>query len=325
MNIAFAGLKHSHIFVLYNLALQNENFKVVGAFEDNAEYVALANKNGVECNYKSFDELLNDKNVDAVALGGAFGERGKMAIKALNAGKHVIADKPLCTTLSELKKIEKAAQKSGKKVSCMFTMRFDEPKILAAKKLFDSGALGQINNVIFSGHHPLQYGRRPMWYFKEGMHGGVINDIAIHAIDILSFAFGLEIQTLNAARCWNAYATEQKSFKDSGQLMLTASNGAGIIGDVSYAIPDGVEFKYENYWRFQIFGTKGVLDFSLGGGKATYYLKGDETQYVLEDADTNNYLDDFYKYVNGDENTILTQDEVFTATKTALEIQKFSK
>lgn len=325
MNIAFAGLKHSHIFVLYNLAQQNDKFNVVGAFEDGAEYVQLANKNGVECNYKTFDELLNDKNIDVVALGGYFGERGQMAIKALKAGKHVIADKPLCTSLKELKQIEKLAQKSGKKVSCMFTMRFDEPKILAAKKLYESGALGQINNVIFSGHHPLQYGRRPMWYFEKGKHGGVINDIAIHAIDVLSFAFGLEIETLNAARCWNAYAGEQENFKDSGQIMLTASNGAGIMGDVSYAIPDGVEFKYPNYWRFQIFGTNGVLDFSLGGGEGVYYLKGDDTPHTLDGADTNNYLDDFYKYTNDEDNVILTESEVFAATRTALQIQNLSK
>lgn len=325
MNIAFAGLKHSHIFVLYNLAQQNENFNVIGAFEGDANYAQKAKEAGLECNYKTFDELLNDKDVDVVALGGAFGERGEMAEKALKAGKHVIADKPLCTSLKQLEKIEAAAKKSGKKVSCMFTMRFDESKILAAKKLYESGALGEINNVIFSGHHPLQYGRRPMWYFEKGLHGGVINDIAIHAIDILSFAFGLNIDTLNSARCWNKYAMEQPEFKDCGQVMLTASNGAGIIGDVSYAIPDGIEFGYENYWRFQIFGTLGVLDFSLNSDKAVYYLKGDATPHALENVPTQNYLDDFYNLVNGKDNIILTPEEVFAATRTTLEIQKLSK
>ncbi len=325
MNIAFAGLKHSHIFVLYNLALQNKNFSVIGAFEDDPEYVINAEKNGVTCNYKTFDELLNDTNVDVVALGGYFGERGSMAIKALNAGKHVIADKPLCTSQKELKKIKKAAEQSGKKVSCMFTMRFDEPKISAAKKLFESGALGEINNVIFGGQHPLQYGRRPMWYFKDGMHGGVINDIAIHAIDILSYAFGLKVQTINTARCWNKYASEQPLFKDSGQIMLTAQNGAGIMGDVSYSIPDGVEFTYPNYWRFQIFGTLGVLDFSLAGADSVYYLKGDSTPHILPAGETLNYLDDFYNLINGESNVMLTPDEVFEATETTLKIQKASK
>ena len=325
MNIAFAGLRHSHVFALYDLAKQNPNFNIVGAYESNGDALKLAAQRAVECNYKTFDELLNDKKVDVVALGGCFGERGEMAIKALNAGKHVIADKPLCTTLKQLKKIKKAAEKSGKKVSCMFTMRFDEPKISAAKKLFESGALGEINNVIFGGQHPLQYGRRPMWYFEDGLHGGVINDIAIHAVDILSYAFGLKIKTVNAARCWNKYAKEQPNFKDSGQIMLTAKNGAGIMGDVSYAIPDGVEFGYPNYWRFQIFGTLGVLDFSLAGAESVYYLKGDPTPHVLEDGETLNYLDDFYNLINGEDNVILTTNEVFNATETTLKIQQLSK
>ena len=228
IHIAFAGLRHGHIFALYNEALRNPSYTVLGAFEENEDARREAESRGLICNYESLDALLADERVDVVALGGCYGERGGVAVRALRAGKHVIADKPLATSLSELGAIEEEANRSGRVVSCMFTMRYDK-KINGAKRLFESGALGEIAAISFGGQHPLQYGRRPAWYFEENMHGGVINDIAIHGIDALSYAFGIQASKINAARCWNKLAECEPQFLDCAQMMLTAQNGAGII------------------------------------------------------------------------------------------------
>ena len=232
INIAFAGLRHGHIFALYNEALRNPSYNVLGAFEENESAREEAKVKGLVCNYATIEELLADERVDAVALGGCYGTRGEYAIKALRAGKHVIADKPLTTSLAELDIIEREAKDRGKTVSCMFTMRYDK-KVNGAKRLFESGALGEIAAVSFGGQHPLQYGRRPSWYFEENMHGGVINDIAIHGIDALDYAFGIKARKINAARCWNKLAASEPNFLDCAQLMFTSENGAGVIADVS--------------------------------------------------------------------------------------------
>lgn len=321
MNIAFAGLRHDHIFALYTMAEMNPLYRIVGAFEEDDDARRRAEIRGAVCSYTSFDELLRDPTVDVVALGGCYGDRGNMAIKALQSGKHVIADKPLCTALDELDEIERIAKERGCKVSCMFTMRF-EKKINALKALVASGALGEINNVYFGGQHPLQYGRRPMWYFKEGKHGGVINDIAIHGIDVLSYALGLEARQILAARCWNKIADKQPEFKESAQLMLTAQNGAGILADVSYAIPDGIEFDLPYYWQFYIWGTKGTLRFSLNEKASYYYLSSQKEPFLLDEEEVKtDYLTDFYNLVSGCGGTVLPMEDVFRSTRTALEIQ----
>ena len=157
--------------------------------------------------------MLSDTKIETVILGGCFGDRGEMAIKALKAGKHVIADKPLCTSLKQLNEIEDLTRKTGKKVSVMLTMRF-EPIIVTLKALIASGALGRINNVTYGGQHPLQYGIRPDWYYEEGRHGGVINDIAIRGIDILRFVGCAPLAEIIGAREWNCYATNEPNFKD---------------------------------------------------------------------------------------------------------------
>ncbi len=321
MKIAFAGLRHGHIFVLYQMAKENPLYEIVGAFEENQDAKAAAEQQGVVCNYPSFEALLADPQVEAVALGGCYADRGGMAIAALKAGKHVIADKPLCTSLGELDTIEALAKETGLQVSCMFTMRY-EKKIRGLKALFESGALGEINNVYFGGQHPLQYGRRPMWYFEEGKHGGVINDITIHGIDALAYALDLHTDKILAARTWNKLAIEQPNFKESGQIMLTAKSGAGILADVSYTIPDGVEFRLPYYWQFYIWGTKGVIRFSLNDEKAYYYLAGEKEPKLLEEPDIEtDYLTDFVNLVGG-KASALTMEEVIASTRATLTIQQ---
>lgn len=321
MKIAFAGLRHGHIFVLYDMARENPLFEVAGAFEADPSARQAAVQRGVDCRYESFESLLNDPTVEAVALGGCYADRGGMAIQALCSGKHVIADKPLCTSLEELDAIEKLAKERNLLVSCMFTMRF-EKKIRAVKALAESGALGEINNVYFGGQHPLQYGRRPMWYFEAGKHGGVINDIAIHGIDVLRYALGLSVDRVLAARCWNRFAEAEPDFKDSAQMMLSAQNGAGILADVSYAIPDGVEFALPYYWQFYIWGTKGTIRFSLNEEASHYYLAGQKEPILLEEPDAkDDYLTDFYELISGRAG-VLPMEDVFSATRLTLEVQR---
>ena len=214
------------------------------------------------------------------------------------------------------------AKEKNKIVSCMLTMRFSQA-VNSVKALIDSGELGEINNICVGGQHPLMYGRRPMWYFEEGKHGGVVNDIAIHFIDILSYMLGLKVEKVNAARCWNKFATEEPKFKDSAQFMLTADNGAGIIGDVSYAIPDGIEFGLPYYWQFYIWGTKGTIEFTEGVKKLWYYAKGDAQKRAVELMEPKcDYLTDFLNVVEGNTDVMVPMEDVFEATRQTLLIQQ---
>ena len=330
MKIAFAGFRHGHIFSLYDMAKEHNSYEIVGAFEEDETARNLAVSKGVNFNFKTYLDLL-DGDAQVVAIGSAFGDRGKMAIEALKRGKHVICDKPLCTSLEELNEIEKLSKKNGLVASCYFTMRYDG-RLIAVKELIDSGRLGKINNVYFGGQHPLQYGRRPAWYFEKGKHGGVINDIAIHGVDLLSYLFDGKVEKINGARCWNAYAKEEPNFLDSAQFMLTLNNGAGVVADVSYAIPDGVEFNLPYYWQFFIWGTEGMMGFTLcetqleKGEKSpcSYYLKNVKQPFALIDKENLNYLTDFLKVVNNDSDAVLNVQEVIDSTRVTLEIQNAS-
>ncbi|NLD87901.1 MAG: Gfo/Idh/MocA family oxidoreductase [Clostridiales bacterium] len=299
IGIAFAGFRHGHIYSLYEEVKTNNDVTLCGAWEEND--AAKSEAKSVGFTYNSYEELLADKKVQIVAIGDYFGIRGKRIIKALKAGKNVITDKPVCTSIEELDEIESLLGKTGLKLGCMLDLRFckfTEP----VKKLLSDGTLGEITNVCFTGQHPLNYGTRPSWYFENGKHGGTINDIGVHGIDFIAAVSGLRVKKCLAAKEWNKYATEEPNFMDSAIFMAELTNGAGVISDVSYSVPNGFGFSLPQYWRFTIWTTLGMLEFILGGDKMMVAVKGERNvRHIKCENPPKSNLTDFILELRGGE------------------------
>jgi len=322
IKMGFAGFRHGHIFSLYTKASKNNELEIAGGWEPFEEArVAAANELGVNFNFEHYEDMLKDSTIDIIAIGNYYGARGKMAIDALRAGKHVIADKPLCTSLTELDEIEKLARDKNLKVGLMLDMRYNKNAV-AARKLVLEGKLGNINCIYFGGQHPLSYGVRPGWYFEQGKHGGVINDIAVHGIDLTRYITGLGISKTVGARCWNGFATEEKNFKDCAQFMAKLENGAGLIADVSYSVPDSIGYNLPLYWNFQLWGSKGLATFSASSNGVTLYKNGNKKEEIVHGVDVkSSYLTDLISDINGGENIILNTAEAIRTTRETLEVQ----
>ena len=110
--IAFAGLRHGHINALFQAAQESAELEITAICEeDSAARQAFLDAHA-DLNlpvYTSLETMLQEADCDIVATGDYYGKRGSVILSALNAGKHVIADKPLCTSLEELDAIEKLA------------------------------------------------------------------------------------------------------------------------------------------------------------------------------------------------------------------------
>lgn len=325
IGIGFAGFRHGHVYSLYKLAKENPDVEIKAAWEEDPEARNAAEKElGVQFAHDRYEDMLEDEGIDIIAIGDYFGRRGTLAIKALNAGKHVFADKPLCTSLTELDEIERLSNEKNLKVGLMLDMRqsgFVQP----VRKLIKENVLGEIYNIFFSGQHPLLYGSRASWYFEEGKHGGTINDIAIHGIDMVEYLTGLSLKRVLGARCWNAYAKEVPEFKDCGQFMVELTNGAGLMADVSYAAPDSSGYTLPFYWRFTIWGTKGVAEFGINLKEIVVALNGKQgTETVaVPDVDTKDCLSVFLDELAGKPTDINTAT-VIRASRNTLIIQEYS-
>lgn len=320
IKFAFAGFRHGHIFSLYNAVKEHADCEVVAACEEDAktreDLIAAGN---VEITHSSIDAMLAECDCDVVATGDYYAKRGSILIKALEKGKHVISDKPICTCLDELKKIEELATAKNLKVGCQLDLR-DNPKFIGLKNIVQQGVIGEVNAISFGGQHPLMIDSRAGWYFEPGKHGGTINDIAIHGIDIVQWITGLEITEINAARNWNAVAKKYPHFKDAGQLMLTMSNGCGVLADVSYFAPDSCGYKLPYYWRTTIWGSKGVLETNYTGDAIEMTLNGDDCvgQAEIPEGTPSNYLKEFIRDIKGEAANLNTAAVIDVSRKTLM-------
>ena len=154
--------------------------------------------------------------------------------------------------------------------------------VAAAKEIIDSGRLGEIHAIQFGGQHPLSYGTRAAWYFEDGKQGGTINDIAIHGLDAIEYMTGHAITELTAARTWNAFADQAPKFMDAAQIMFALDNHCGVIADVSYFAPEKCGFNNPFYWRFTIWGRKGVMEFNYFDDGVKLCLSGAKEPEFIE-------------------------------------------
>ncbi len=325
IRFAVAGLRHGHIFDLIAALQENPETPVVAICEEDAETrSALASRSDIKITHEQFDKMFEEVDFDAVAIGDYYGKRGSLVIKALEAGKHVIADKPICCSLEELDKIEKLATDSKLAVGCQFDLR-GSGSLLTARRLILGGEIGEIHTVSFSGQHPLLVGSRPAWYFQVGCHGGTINDIAIHAMDIIPWMTGREIRGITCARVWNAKTPQFPHFQDSGQFMLKLDNQGGVMGDVSYMAPESCGYSLPQYWRFTLHGSKGMIEVLYNSKQVMVVNHSDkEPRFVAaETAIRRAYLPDFLAQAKDPRAKVsLTTDGVLHAQRLALLAQE---
>jgi len=324
IRLAFMGLRHGHIFSLYDLARNHPEVEIVAACEeDAATRVSLADTD-YPVTHDDYRRMLDEVPCDTVAVGEYYGKRGAVAIEALRRSKHVIADKPICTSLDELEEMARLSRKGGLAVGCQLDLR-DNPVAIGLRNVVREGLIGEVAAISFTGQHPLRYQcGRPDWYFEEGKHGGTINDIGIHAIDFIPWATGLRIAKIEAARGWNARLPQVPYFQDGGQMMLTLSNGAGVLGDVSYYAPDSFNYSLPQYWRITLWGTEGVVEGGMNVPLALYRNGAEKPQMLpLPPATSGAYLTSFLQEVRGEtEGVTLTTAEVLESARMTLAIQQ---
>jgi len=322
--IAIAGFRHGHILSLLRHAQAHPQLIVTGLCEEDFQ-ASLMQANSLEPDFTSFEVMLKQADCDIVGLGDAYGKRGDQAIKALEAGKHVIADKPLCTSLDQLDTIRALASEKQLSVGLMLDLR-EGGNFIAMKEMIHTGRIGEVQTITITGQHPLKHGTRPGWYFEKEMHGGTFNDIGIHGIDLVQWLSGLKIYEILAARTWNAKAHFAPHFNDCAQCMLRLENGAGVLGDFSYLAPDQCGSEFGNYWRTSVHGTQGCVETFSGARQVIVADDTSPSPELITPADkvSGGYLEDFLLEIDGAsvEGGLTTASCLETA-RIALELEQF--
>lgn len=328
LKLAVAGFRHGHVFSLIAEARKLGIEVVAAAEEDASTRESLAGHQQITITHSSVEKMLSDVPFDILGIGDYFARRGSLALQGLKAGKHIIADKPLCTSIAECDQIAELAAAKKLSVGCMFGLR-SSATLQAMKKKIAEGAIGTVRTLCITGQHPLMYGTRPAWYFEEGKQGGTINDIGIHAVDLIYWLTGLQIKEVCAARSWNAKAVQAPWFKDCAQVMLKLDNDAGVIADFSYLSPDRCGYSVRQYWRITVHGDNGVIEYQ-NGDNCLMFANSDsqkpESIPCNNETKPDSFLEQLIREIEGKPTPgQLTTEYVLKASRKALEIQQEAK
>ena len=159
------------------------------ASRDLAKGEAMAKKLGIPKAYGSYEELFADPEIDAVYNPLPNHLHVPVTIQAMEAGKHVLCEKPIALDAKEAEQLVAARERTGKLVTEAFMVRH-HPQWKRAKELADSGALGRVRVVqtMFSYHNMDAGNVRNM----ADIGGGGLYDIGCYAVLTSRFIFGRE-------------------------------------------------------------------------------------------------------------------------------------
>jgi len=139
--------------------------------------------------YPSYEALLVDPEIDVIYNSLPNSMHAEWSIRAVEAGKHVLCEKPLTLSLTEVDAMHAASLRTGKTITEAFMFRH-HPQTILVKSLVDSGEIGQIQ--LIRGVFTIQYTRQENYRFDPIMGGGCLWDVGCYPISYARFILGNE-------------------------------------------------------------------------------------------------------------------------------------
>jgi predicted dehydrogenase len=185
MKIAFAGT--GYINKIHARAAQASGLALTAVINHKKESMAEFGKQfGISRQYETLEDMLKDGDVDAVVISTPNYLHAPQAIAALQAGVHVMVEKPMSINAAQAEHMMEAAEKSGAILMVAHCWRFD-PEVLWLKE--QSKELGRIIRTKGIGVHT-HWGPSGWFTKREFAGGGAMADMGIHALDTARFLLG---------------------------------------------------------------------------------------------------------------------------------------
>ena len=233
----------------------NPDAKLVAFYDLNAARAkALAEQYGGRA-YESVEALLADPNVDAVSVCTASDSHAEITVAALEAGKHVLCEKPMATTLADCERMVSAAKKSGKRLMIDQNQRLAGAHV-KARELIEQGEIGRVITFATAFRHggPETWSIDPgqsTWFFDKKRAA-----MGVHKTDLIQYLIGQTVDEVEAQLC-----TLDKKFSDGSPI--TVDDNAFCIYHMDGGAVGTMIASWTNYGPEDnstvINGTEGVL------------------------------------------------------------------
>lgn len=231
---------------------------------------AVAAEYNVENVYTDYRELLANFEIDAVSICTWNNSHAEISIAALEAGKHVLVEKPLCRTVEEALQVQQAVEKSGKILQVGFVRRYDSNAQLL-QTLVEQGEFGEIYYAKATTFRRL--GNPGGWFSDiERSGGGPLIDIGVHVIDLCWYLMGRPNPVSVSANTYRKlgnrsniknlsfykaadYDAANNTVEDLANALIRFENGASLMVDVSFTL-----HAKEDERSVRLYGDKGGFE-----------------------------------------------------------------
>jgi len=222
--------------------------------------------------YLDYEKMLSKENLDVVHVLTPNNLHSPMTVAALEAGAHVMCEKPMAKTAEEARAMLAAAQKTGKKLTIGYQTR-QAAEMQYAKKICERGELG---DIYYARAEAVRRRAVPTWGVfldEEKQGGGPLIDIGTHALDLTMWlmnnyepkmAVGTTYRKLaprkNAANAWGPWDPKKFTVEDAAFGFITFKNGATVNLEATWAI----NYLHVGEARCVLCGSEAGIDFHDG-------------------------------------------------------------
>ncbi|HWE60783.1 MAG TPA: Gfo/Idh/MocA family oxidoreductase [Chloroflexota bacterium] len=250
---------------------------------DEARARAAAERVGGAARFTDFNALAQDPNVDAVDICLPHYLHAPAILAAARAGKHILCEKPLCTSLAEAAQVRDAVQQAGVILMCAHNQLF-EPAIARARELIQQGALGQVymartTDCFRADRTAEQWGwRRTL----DTAGGGELLDTGYHPSYTLLYLMGLTGQRpVEVTAMLGRNRQLVLEGEDTAHVLVRFSGGAigQLLTSWAFPFPHGGYSFHLIGEHGQLFGLKNAVHLQPTGGEVESTIVGEVNSY----------------------------------------------
>lgn len=305
-----------------------ENCKLVGFYDPIAERAKrMAEQYGGKV-FANVEEMLKDKEIEAVSVCTPNQYHAPISIAALKAGKHVLCEKPMATSVKESQEMIDMARKTGKFLMIGHNQRL-APAHARAKEILDSGELGRILTFRTAfGHGGPEFWSQDKgkhtWFFKKGdAFIGAMGDLGVHKADLIRWLIHDEILEVKA------YVTTLDKTNEKGEVIEVDDNAVCILKSIN-----GIYGTLTASWTYYgaednstvLYCTKGIMkiydnpefpiEITKKNGEKVFYQVG--KIQTNENQTNSGVIDMFIDAIKNGKEPVINGEEGFAALRIVL-------
>lgn len=320
-NYAFKTFREDEIIKIGMIGVEGHTPMILGDLDKvkNVKLVAYAHHGNSVANlpketklYGTYEEMFDKEQIDVAGIFMPLYMNAQVSMAAAKKKIHIITEKPVATTLNDLKLLMKTVIENKVRLTTLLGMRLSPP-FQAIRKVVAEGKIGE--PIVMTAQKSYKFGKaRPDFYKKKEMYGGTIPWIGIHAIDYVHYTTGLDFVGV-AAFQGNKNHPDYPGCEDYAGVIFRMNNNGTTLINIDYLRPETAPTHGDD--RLRVIGSQGVVEIKDLGQRVELISSSSKPVDISLPVEKS-FLADFVSELRGTGKHILSPEEPFEMTRVSL-------